>query len=95
MKRSRKRPYGAEHEPLDVDAFTRGATRTEVDRQGRQWTVRIVTGGEKTYRCPGCGGDVAPGTRHLVAWTQDHLFGADAGLAERRHWHSQCWASRR
>lgn len=95
MRRSRKRLYGAEHVPLDVERLRQGGARTEVDRQGRRWTVRTVTGSEKTYRCPGCGGDVAAGSRHVVAWTEEHMFGADAGLAERRHWHTQCWSSRR
>lgn len=95
MKRGRKRPYGAEHVPLDVDRLRRRGTRTEVDGQGREWTVREVAGSEKSYRCPGCGGDIPPGARHVVAWTEDNIFGADAGLAERRHWHTQCWASRR
>lgn len=96
MRRGRKRPYGEEHVPLDIERVRgRGGARTEVDAQGREWTVRTVRGGEKRYRCPGCGGDIPPGVPHLVAWTEDHLFGADAGLAERRHWHTQCWASRR
>jgi len=90
-RRGRKRPYGEEHQPLDVDRLTRGFARTEVDRQGRSWTVRDVRGSEKTYRCPGCGGDIPPGVPHVVAWTEEHLFGAAAGLAERRHWHRQCW----
>lgn len=91
MRRGRKRPYNAEHVPLDVEAFTRGGARTETDRQGRRWTVRTVSGSDKSYRCPGCGGDIAPGAQHLVAWNEDHLFGSEAGLAERRHWHTQCW----
>ena len=90
-RRGRKRPYGAEHPPLDVDRLTRGSARSEVDRQGRTWTLREVRGSDKTYRCPGCGGDIPPGVPHLVAWTEEHLFGSEAGLAERRHWHPQCW----
>ena len=34
------------------------------------------------------------GVAHLVVWSEDHLFGAAAGLAERRHWHTNCWTSR-
>ena len=49
---------------------------------------------EKTYICPGCSTAVLPGIAHLVVWSEDHLFGAAAGLAERRHWHSNCWTSR-
>ncbi len=80
---------------MDGDAILRGGARSETGRDGRRWTVRTVSGSEKTYRCPGCGGDVAPGSQHVVAWTDDHLFGASAGLEERRHWHTQCWRSRR
>lgn len=92
--KSRKRPYGSEHVPLDVTSLRRSGTRTETDRQGREWTVRTVTGSDKTYRCPGCGGDIPPGARHVVAWTSDHIFGPDAGLSDRRHWHTQCWGRR-
>ncbi|HKS03645.1 MAG TPA: ATP/GTP-binding protein, partial [Arthrobacter sp.] len=49
---------------------------------------------EKTYICPGCSTAVLPGIAHLVVWADDHLFGAAAGLAERRHWHTNCWTSR-
>ena len=77
--------------PLDVEKFTRGSARSETDRHGMRWSVRTVTGSDKTYRCPGCGGDIPPGVRHLVAWNEDHLFGSEAGLADRRHWHTQCW----
>ena len=48
---------------------------------------------EKTYICPGCSTAVLPGVAHLVVWSEDHLFGAAAGLAERRHWHTNCWTS--
>ncbi len=32
---------------------------------------------------------------HVVAWSDDGLFGPDAALADRRHWHTSCWQSRR
>jgi hypothetical protein len=38
----------------------------------------------KTYRCPTCTTDIAPGTGHVVAWPE--------GLEDqRRHWHRHCW----
>ena len=49
---------------------------------------------EKAYICPGCSTAVLPGIAHLVVWADDHIFGAAAGLAERRHWHTNCWTSR-
>ena len=27
----------------------------------------------------------------VVAWAEDSLFGAEAALAARRHWHTACW----
>jgi hypothetical protein len=41
----------------------------------------------KTYVCPGCGHDIAPGTGHLVAVP---LEAPDL----RRHWHRPCWSAR-
>lgn len=37
----------------------------------------------KWYRCPGCNGDIAPGTGHLV------VVPTDANDL-RRHWHRSC-----
>jgi hypothetical protein len=41
----------------------------------------------KTYRCPGCEGDIPPGTGHVVVVP---LPAPDL----RRHWHHGCWRSR-
>ncbi|CAN5603325.1 hypothetical protein BH20ACT2_BH20ACT2_21790 [soil metagenome] len=51
--------------------------------------VRVVQPYEatKTYLCPGCNGDIAPGTFHLVV-----VPGTAPDL--RRHWHRPCWAHR-
>lgn len=90
MRRSRKRPYGTEHIPLDPERL-RGMARTERGPQGAEFTVRQVRGSGKAYTCPGCNRPIQPGSAHVVAWTNEHLFGQDAGLAERRHWHGGCW----
>lgn len=92
--RRRKRPYGDPHPELDVDAVLRGGARLEASRDGRSWTVRSMTSVEKAYTCPGCYRPIPPGVAHVVAYTEDHLFGAGAGVAERRHWHSNCWRGR-
>ena len=92
-RRSAKRPYSAPHVPLDVTR-ARGGTRAELGPGGRRFTVRSVTG-EKNYVCPGCNGTIPPGVRHVVAWSEEHLFGAEAALAERRHWHESCWSQAR
>ncbi len=94
-RRSRRRPYREPHPELDVHTVLRGMTRTETGPDGLRWTVRTVAGGQKAYVCPGCGQEIRPGLEHVVAWNQDHIFGAEAGLAERRHWHTGCWRSRR
>ena len=50
-------------------------------------TVRHVQPYEarKTYRCPGCNGDIAPGVGHKVVVP---VYEPDL----RRHWHTGCWA---
>jgi hypothetical protein len=57
------------------------------------WVVRLQPGAgtAKTYRCPGCDQEIAPGTAHLVAWPAD---GINVGIDERRHWHRACWQNR-
>lgn len=82
------------HDP-DDDSFDRlltGWKRTEV-RRGMTWTVQPVgaSQSQKSYTCPGCGRQVAPGTAHLVAWRADGVMGDAADLAARRHWHTSCW----
>lgn len=90
MKRSRKRPYGQPHVPLDITR-ARGGTRSETALGGATYTVRTVTSDEKTYTCPGCHQSIPRGASHVVAWTQEDIFGPAAGLESRRHWHSTCW----
>lgn len=91
-RRGHKRPYGQPHPELDVEALTRGFERTQV-RRGATWKVRRVSSQEKEYTCPGCHRAIPRGVTHVVAYREDHLFGAEAGLSERRHWHLHCWNS--
>ena len=86
---SRRRPWAEAHRELDLDRATGG--RSSVLRDGQPWTVQRVRGNDKTYRCPGCQQEIAVSTPHVVAWAQDSLFGAEAALAARRHWHTACW----
>lgn len=58
---------------------------------GAEFTVRNVRGADKSYICPGCNQMIAPRTPHVVAWSNESLFGAERGLEERRHWHTSCW----
>jgi hypothetical protein len=41
----------------------------------------------KRYRCPGCNQEIPPGIGHVVAVPQ-------FDPAQRRHWHTPCWAAR-
>jgi hypothetical protein len=91
-RRSTKRPYAAEYEPLDIER-ARGGRSSERGPDG-EWTVQRVAGSPRTYRCPGCDQVIGPSTAHVVAWAADGLFGAEAALADRRHWHAACWSSR-
>ena len=89
---SRKRPYGAEHPELDVDR-ARGGRYVEDGPDG-SWTVQRVRSSDKSYSCPGCHQEIVPGTAHVVAISQDTLFGAQSAIEDRRHWHSACWSAR-
>jgi len=52
---------------------------------------RQVRNENRVYLCPGCNHPIPAGVAHVVAWSNEHLFGSDAALAERRHWHTACW----
>ncbi|MBA9007683.1 MULTISPECIES: ATP/GTP-binding protein [Thermomonospora] len=56
-----------------------------------EWIVRTIAPANavKTYRCPGCDHEIAPGVGHVVAWPADR-----GGTDDRRHWHTPCWRSR-
>ncbi|MBM9433475.1 hypothetical protein [Flaviflexus equikiangi] len=92
-KRSRKRPYGDGHIPLNIDRAT-GGVRRETGPGGRIFQVRSIPSGAKEYRCPGCQQIIRIGTPHVVAWTEDTLWGPEVGIENRRHWHSACWRAR-
>ena len=92
-RRSRRRPYEQEYRPLDLERASGG--RRQDQRDGVGWTVQSVRSSDKAYRCPWCNQEVAPGTPHVVAWANESLFGAQAALDARRHWHTGCWDSGR
>jgi len=62
-------------------------------RHGREYTVQAIAGtsSSKPYVCPSCSLTIEPGTPHMVVWRADGLFGEEADLAARRHWHTHCW----
>jgi hypothetical protein len=60
--------------------------RFSADEAGDEIEVRRVQPYQatKTYRCPGCDHEIAPGIGHVVVVPR---FAVD----ERRHWHRSCW----
>lgn len=90
--RRRGRQQPEQSDQVDLSRALFGTLRTETKR-GRLWNVQPVSGASsvKSYLCPGCGLDIAPGTPHLVSWRADGLLGPEDDLADRRHWHSHCW----
>ncbi len=96
----RKQRRGAAPQAVDPHADPSAELRARIlgsqeraTRGGREWQTRQIpaTRATKVYRCPGCPNDIPVGQAHLVVWRADHLFGDDAGVSERRHWHSHCW----
>jgi hypothetical protein len=84
-----------EPEELDLDRARSGLVHRQNAPDGT-WLVRRITAknAAKEYRCPGCHLVIPPGLAHLVVWQEDSLFGAQAALADRRHWHQHCWSIR-
>jgi hypothetical protein len=82
------RPPRPAHLPLRSAAVTRAESGPD-----GEWVVRSVPGASSTkdYRCPGCDQLIAAGTGHLVTWPA----GEHGTVADRRHWHTGCWAHRR
>ncbi|WP_129658006.1 ATP/GTP-binding protein [Rothia uropygialis] len=76
----------------DISRALEPQPRIERD-SGGEWYVRYVpaSGARKTYTCPGCGRRIAVGSAHYVVWRNDHIFGEQRAIEERRHWHSRCW----
>ncbi|WP_179475133.1 hypothetical protein [Mycolicibacterium vinylchloridicum] len=70
-----------------------GRRRVETGADGFDYEVRPIPGARavKNYRCPGCDHEIRSGTAHVVVWPVDH---GEAGLEDRRHWHSTCWTNR-
>jgi hypothetical protein len=77
--------------PLDLDRARFGVPSMQSGPDG-EWSVRPISAdyATKTYRCPGCDQEIAPGIAHVVAWPADHR----GDLTDRRHWHTGCWHAR-
>jgi hypothetical protein len=91
-----RRPSGRRDESVDeggdLSRVLYGGQHTEV-KHGREFTVQAIAGtsSSKAYVCPSCSLTIEPGTPHMVVWRADGLFGEEADLAARRHWHTHCW----
>ena len=93
-RRNRPARHGAARKPAGAPGPERAGAGEQVQWwRGVEYRVRAVPGtapaSGKPYRCPGCDQLLAPGLGHLVAWPADDLEAAD-----RRHWHTACWAAR-
>lgn len=91
-RRVNKYQRAAAEPPRDITALAHGGARIET-RRGAEWYVRNVPSARavKEYRCPGCETAISAATAHLVVWSADHLFGDEAAVRDRRHWHAHCW----
>ena len=85
MGRRNRREQDQEPPELKLGNFA----RTENHPDG-EWKVTSLTGetSVKVYRCPGCQGEIQPGTALIVAWNV--VYSAE----DRRHWHTACWKRR-
>ena len=78
----RRRGGQADHDDEETDLGRALAMRFHtVRKRDGLWNVQPVSATQavKAYLCPGCGGDIEPGTAHTVAWRADGILGeADA-----------------
>lgn len=92
MPRRHRREEPEDEFSVDLDRLKSGFRRTE-HKRGQAYTVQPISSASarKDYRCPGCGLEVSIGVAHVVVWAEDSLFGPEAAVADRRHWHTHCW----
>lgn len=89
-EQSAREQFGGE--PADFSHLVGGGRRTEF-KLGSEWVVQSISASraQKEYVCPGCPHPVPPATAHVVVWRNDHFFGDEHAVTERRHWHEHCW----
>jgi hypothetical protein len=90
--RPRGRRSGEEVDDLDLSHILSGRL-TSVQKRDGLWNVQPLTAANatKSYICPSCGLEIAPGVAHTVTWRADGIMGEAGDLAARRHWHLHCW----
>lgn len=62
---------------------SRSSLRGLTEEGHEAWLIRGIAG--KLYRCPGCHGEIAIGTEHVVV----HYL-RRAGGSDHHHWHRRC-----
>ena len=86
---------GPDDNDIDLARALLGTRTTERRRDGL-WHVQPLpsVGATKTYTCPGCSLQIAPGVAHTVTWRADGIMGEENDLSARRHWHLHCWKTK-
>lgn len=89
MKNRRKKSHrDAEYQELDVSRLKMSIPHVE-QKRGLEFQVQQTTGSNaeegKSWVCPVCVVQIAPGTIHTVAWD------VHRGVQSRRHFHNHCW----
>ncbi|MDR0950770.1 MAG: hypothetical protein LBM13_03980 [Candidatus Ancillula sp.] len=75
--------------PIDVGKVFGG--RWVETKRGKDYTVSRTFEGESLYTCPGCNNSIQIGQESYTVIQNDHFFGEQAAIDERRHWHPSCW----
>ncbi|MEW6974337.1 ATP/GTP-binding protein [Trueperella pyogenes] len=89
----RRNKYERVVRPLNPERLM-NHTHVETADNGMEFKVHKIRAAAKEYLCPGCHGAIRVGEAHVVAWTEDSWFGAQAGQEARRHWHTACWRAK-
>lgn len=90
MKKGRRKPSprSQEYQELDVSRLKMSIPHLELKR-GIEFQVQQTAGSNaeegKSWVCPVCVVNIAPGTIHTVAWD------VHRGVQSRRHFHNHCW----
>lgn len=90
MKKGRRKPSprSQEYQELDVSRLKMSIPHLEFKR-GVEFQVQQTAGSNaeegKSWVCPVCVVNIAPGTIHTVAWE------VHRGVQSRRHFHNHCW----
>ncbi|KMY22541.1 ATP/GTP-binding protein [Actinobaculum suis] len=92
MAKRRTSKWQRPHRPLNTVAALGGHSLEEGPNGALYKVVRTTA--KKRYMCPGCNGVITVGEQNVMAWTEDTIWGAQAGIDSRRHWHRSCWEHR-